>query len=688
VTDTHSCRVFPAQLLPAPAEHWYVTAFLAPRDRLGDQARIDSMRELRARILFDRGRRPAFLDADGVPVDDQDLDYGAWHFIARRELDGEPDGPALGYVRLCPPALGGQFQSRAYLGTERYEELLTAQGLAATDVFEHSRLVVEHRARKLGLGLHLNAVAIAAAQHLGAKAMIGTSGTKDGQDRFHERFGFRPVPGTRSYVEQYTEDVVIMLYRADDGAGEYADLIGRLGEQVRSLVSTDAQQPADAAVMPRQGNGAPRGLATAGPVDRDVWQPVLFDPCRQTDLDSLSALLASGNVREVHDLIEEQLTELVCSRDPSCTDPQEIGRRKQEQLAGLAPWQYGTWVWYPWSGQLVHVLPREEFRLVRTDRNRGKIERPEQRRLLGKRIGVIGLSVGNSAALTFALEGIGGAYKLADYDDFGLSNLNRLRAGVHHLGVNKAVITARQMFEIDPYLQIEVYRDGLTEDNIEEFFTGGGGRIDLLVEECDTPWAKIAAREFARDLRIPVVMDCNDRGMLDIERFDVEPDRPLLHGLIGDLKSVDVRELSRPARAQLILAMVDADRISPELAASFGQIGRTLSSWPQLASGVALGGALTGEAARRILLGRPCGSGRFYSDLDLQLRPERDVISGLVAGPVGALATDREELGLPITPTSALRSSDSWAEQDPAAGLDISATTPFFTVGSSHPLCR
>jgi len=61
----------------------------------------------------------------------------------------------------------------------------------------HSRLVVEHRARKLGLGLHLNALAVAAAHELGAAAMIGTSGTADGQDRFHARFGFHPVPGTR-----------------------------------------------------------------------------------------------------------------------------------------------------------------------------------------------------------------------------------------------------------------------------------------------------------------------------------------------------------------------------------------------------------------------------------------------------------------------------------------------------------
>lgn len=667
-----------------------MTVFLAPRDRCGDQARIEAMRELRARILFDRGRRPAFLDADGVPVDDQDLDHGAWHFVARRE----PDGPALGYVRLCPPELGRLFQSRAYLGARRYEELLSEQCLAASEVFEHSRLVVEHRARKLGLGVYLNAMAIAAAHHLGAKAMIGTSGTKDGQDHFHERFGFRPVPGTRSYVEQYTEDVVIMLHRSDAGAGEYADLVDRLGGRIGSLVAADAEQPADAPGAPRPGGGAPRGLAAVGPVDREVWQPVLFDPGRRADLDALSALLAGGEVREVHDTVEDQLTDLVRSRDPSCVDPQEIGRRRQEQLAGLEPWQYGTWAWFPWSGRLVHVLPREEFRLVRTDRNRGKIERPEQRRLLGKRIGIVGLSVGNSAAVTFALEGIGGAYKLADFDDFGLSNLNRLRAGVHHLGVNKAVITARQMFEIDPYLHIEIFRDGLTEESIEEFFTGGGGRVDLLVEECDTPWAKIAAREYARDLGIPVVMDCNDRGMLDIERFDDEPDRPLLHGLVGDLKSVDVLDLTRQAKTDLILAMVDADRISPELAASFGQIGSTLSSWPQLASGVALGGALTGEAARRILLGRPCVSGRFYTDLDLQLRPERDVIAGsgdavCRPGDHAGAADEQAAADLPATPGSTLRSTDSWAESVPAAALGTSAaaSAAVFTVGSSSPLC-
>ncbi len=62
----------------------------------------------------------------------------------------------------------------------------------------------------------------------------------------------------------------------------------------------------------------------------------------------------------------------------------------------------------PWSGRLVHVLPEEEFRLVRTDRNRGRITREQQRGLLRRRVGVIGLSVGSSAALTCAMEASAG----------------------------------------------------------------------------------------------------------------------------------------------------------------------------------------------------------------------------------------------------------------------------------------
>ena len=69
---------------------------------------------------------------------------------------------------------------------------------------------------------------------------------------------------------------------------------------------------------------------------------------------------------------------------------------------------------------------------------------------------------------------------------------------------------------------------------MDDFFTKSG-QLDLLIEECDSLEVKIRARIKARSLGIPVLMDTSDRGMVDIERFDLEPDRPIFHGFLSKL---------------------------------------------------------------------------------------------------------------------------------------------------------
>lgn len=350
----------------------------------------------------------------------------------------------------------------------------------------------------------------------------------------------------------------------------------------------------------------------------ESFRPVLLDLSQPVDAAALAELRASDRLREVHDRIEDQVEELLRCRAPQ--DP-FAGRSRYRALAdtlGPSPDTYGRWAWYPWSARLVHVLPEPEFRQVRTDRNRDKITREQQQGLLRRRIGIIGLSVGSSAALTCAMEGVGGAFRLADFDRLGLSNLNRLRGAVHELGLEKSVLSARRMYELDPYLDIEIHRGGVTEDTIEDFFAADqdGRGLDLLIEECDTPWVKVAAREYARRRRIPVLMDTNDRGVLDIERFDLEPGRPLFHGRTGGTTAADVRDLAPEAALRFLLDVVDERRLSPAMTDALTRVGRTLSSWPQLASGVMLGAALVTDTARRILLGEPLPSGRHSIDLE------------------------------------------------------------------------
>jgi nitroreductase len=249
---------------------------------------------------------------------------------------------------------------------------------------------------------------------------------------------------------------------------------------------------------------------------------------------------------------------------------------------------------------------------VRASRNRYKITLEEQARLRSFTIGVVGLSVGQSIAMALALEGSAGAFRLADFDRLALSNLNRLACGIGDLGLNKAVLSARRLLEVDPFLDVRVLPDGVTEESVDAFLTEGG-RLDLLVEECDDLFMKIFLRERARALRVPVLMETNDRGMLDVERFDLEPERELLHGLVGPVRAQALKGL--PTREKVPFVLKILGDMSPRLAASLVEIDQTITSWPQLGSGAMLGGAVAADAARRLLLGELRSSGRFCVDI-------------------------------------------------------------------------
>jgi ThiF family protein len=269
------------------------------------------------------------------------------------------------------------------------------------------------------------------------------------------------------------------------------------------------------------------------------------------------------------------------------------------------------WAYYPWRRAVVSVLGPEAFRAVRLDRNRNKITADEQRRLGELRVGVIGLSVGHAIAHTLATEGACGELRLADFDSLELTNLNRVSASIFDLGVNKAVVAARRIAEVDPYLPVTVTAAGLTADTLAEFLSG----LDIVIEECDSLDMKVLVREAARALRLPVLMATSDRGLVDVERFDLEPSRPILHGLLGDLDSAKLAGLTSQDKVPHVLRILDAQRLSPRLAASLIEVEHTLTTWPQLAGEVALGATIVAEAVRRIGLRTDLSSGRIRIDI-------------------------------------------------------------------------
>jgi nitroreductase/molybdopterin/thiamine biosynthesis adenylyltransferase len=357
------------------------------------------------------------------------------------------------------------------------------------------------------------------------------------------------------------------------------------------------------------------------------------------DVDALAELEKNGAISSRCDQIELQLENLARVRTPERGRFADRGDVIADFVADTPLAEVGTWVFYPWSGQIVHVLDEREFIEIRTSANRNKLTSSEQLLLASKTVGILGLSVGNAVALTMALERSAGTIKLADFDELDISNLNRLRATVGDLGVNKAVLAARQITEIDPYIDVRVYDRGIDEANIDEFFDGSPS-IDVLVEECDTPWIKILAREHARARGIPVIMECSDRGLLDIERFDLEPQRPLLHGMLADLPTEQLRDADRDLELATIAVIIGVDSISDRIGSSFVELDRTLSTWPQLAAEVNHGGAVVATTARAILLGHSVPSGRRHVDIPYGIGQTRQPSVGQAPAPESVARVD------------------------------------------------
>jgi hypothetical protein len=371
------------------------------------------------------------------------------------------------------------------------------------------------------------------------------------------------------------------------------------------------------------------------PTQSPVYRPLYYRIINQNDQEQLNALISSNPDIIIYDTIAGQLAELI-----KLNHPQE--RLTKEESAALVAEhvngdtdKYGVWVYFPWSKKLVHTLDEAEFAQVRTSRNVYKVTPEEIETLKNKKIGIIGLSVGQSIALTLAMERTCGELRLADFDEIELSNMNRIKVNIQDLGLNKSIVAARQIAELDPYINVICFTEGITLNTIDDFFTGNG-KLDILVEECDGIDIKILARIKAKELGIPVVMDTNDKGMLDVERFDLEPERPIFHGKVAELETLNADQLTEklntltiPEKIGYLGKIIGFENLSEAMKRSVGEMNKTIVGWPQLASAVTLGGAMITDVSRKILLNQFTASGRYFVDFDDLFTDEFNTIKKL-----------------------------------------------------------
>lgn len=282
-----------------------------------------------------------------------------------------------------------------------------------------------------------------------------------------------------------------------------------------------------------------------------------------------------------------------------------------------------VWAYYDWNNTLVRLPAEDIFFALRTARNRHLITEEEQSSFHDSRIGIAGLSVGSHILNAVVLSGGPRHIRVADFDHISITNINRLFCSVTDLGENKTTLAARRIWGLNPFQELELFDCGLDMDNIEQFMGTGDSRLDVFIEEMDNIRMKGLARLKARELKIPVVMatDNGDNAIIDVERFDLEPDRPIFHGTVNESMFLDMGEtLTLPDKIRLANAIVGPD-VTPRMQLSLVAVGSELPAWPQLGNAAVLSGVAVSYVVRRIILGEDMPSGRYRVCLDSSLDP-------------------------------------------------------------------
>lgn len=129
------------------------------------------------------------------------------------------------------------------------------------------------------------------------------------------------------------------------------------------------------------------------------------------------------------------------------------------------------------------MIPTKEAMYRALEERHGK---ELQKRFASASVAVCGLGgLGSHIAFALARAGIGRLI-LIDFDKVEITNLNRQQYKADQIGLDKTEALKRNLKEIAPYVQTEIFCEKLTEKNIPELLK----EADIVCEAFDDPESK------------------------------------------------------------------------------------------------------------------------------------------------------------------------------------------------------
>jgi len=261
-------------------------------------------------------------------------------------------------------------------------------------------------------------------------------------------------------------------------------------------------------------------------------------------------------------------------------------------------------------------LAGQIFILLTSSRNKLLISVKDQEILQHTVVGFFGLSVGSHAVVSWTMLARPNSVKIVDPDIISPTNLNRLRTGWDSVGDNKIDAVAAEIIRLNPYINIEKTKN--TDSQTTENLFAYSPQINVVVDSVDDLQAKVALRQLAKKYHLPVVMatDVGDNVILDIERYDTNPDQKLFNDRVKDIDHIDLDNLNPLQKIKLAIQIVGFEFLSDRMLQSLLVIGKEIPTWPQLGSTASMAGGAIATVIKKIVLNENVRSGRYPLFLD------------------------------------------------------------------------
>jgi molybdopterin/thiamine biosynthesis adenylyltransferase len=128
---------------------------------------------------------------------------------------------------------------------------------------------------------------------------------------------------------------------------------------------------------------------------------------------------------------------------------------------------------------------------------------PKERELIkNARVGVIGVGGTGGIASEQLVRGGVGEITLVDPDIFELTNINRQHfCTISTIGMKKVEAGRRRLLDVNPFLKIRTFEDGINRENAREIIS----KVDIIIDASDNKSAHYPLHRVAKELKVPVI---------------------------------------------------------------------------------------------------------------------------------------------------------------------------------------